>query len=214
MNKDICALNFRNNCFMNEINSSIISKDFKNIHNALDPELAKNMLIKLHRSTVPHDFTRIFNRELKDVIFNTCKSSFTLYLPVYFFKNPAIKDNSLIFKKLKVVEENGRKVVKEVYEDFGPGIRSVYYVRISSSREIMEGEDKNLSLERLAKFGYTPYDPSVEMGDRPFSLKVGPQADIEVFISFYVSYDYRIREESKGLCEICQKLKNTLLNMK
>jgi hypothetical protein len=208
LSPDFCLKNMTNACHIpRRVPESIKSKP--NIQKAINVNLTKAMWAKAFKSrasvgTISHNFDNIFNPGFK---FSSC-DRLDIYLPVSFIK-PETKAN---FNKLKIVN---KKLVENSDDDFGPEIRSIYWVRLSTSAALeyqtdskKMNEDSKINhakaLEVITPYGFTQFDARKTLGQEPISITVGGKP---IYLTAFVSYDYRLKLDRTEICEMCKQVR-------
>jgi hypothetical protein len=208
LSPEYCLKYTSNGCHIpRRVPESIKSKP--NILKAINVNLTKAMWSKAFRpknSGVPvsHNIDNIFNPGFK---FSSC-DRIDMYLPVNFNKSET-KGN---FNKLKILN---KKLVENSDDDFGPGIRNIYWLRLSTtaaleyqtdSRKMNEDSKVNHAnaLEAITPYGFTQFESRKTLGQEPLTINVGGKT---IYVTAFVSYDYRLKLDRTEICEMCQQVR-------
>ena len=224
--KKECILNYMNNLKENNIfniNETHFTFSIKNsnhydenLFNYVNLEKLKvhSGFIKQLKTYHPFDLFN-FNSELGNSIFNNgkCKKkNFSFSIPIKFHDDDT-KDKNIYYRRLLINKNNQ---IIESYSIAGPNVGEIYWIQFTKIQGYVAEE-----ITSSDKVGYFPYysfeyDYFLNAKDTIYWQKwqknFNNKAEYrKIYITIWISYDYRHRYNQEDLCEKCRN-NDILLN--
>jgi len=124
-------------------------------------------------------------------LFARC-SKFTFLYPFIFKRTQEEKDKKL-YRTLEI-DPNDNNAIKMVLTDKGPGIKSIFWLEISSHKSINKYSANNMQAANTWGFSFF----------KEVQWKLSTEKSL--FVRIFVKYDFRIKIDKEYICELCLKV--------